>query len=175
MAETERLAVIRRAERVAYVAVPATGGGDPVIMRAKGFTNWTTNRSAQEYTRQYIDESFETTDVVGITTSISINLDAIKDNDLHEYIENIFDNELLGDDAVIETYIVDYTQPGPGTNQYMCRKRLFSVLPSSEGGGTEAYTYQAELRAKGPTVKGWATTAGEDSDLVNTITFTPAA
>ena len=56
---------------------------------------------------------------------------------------------------------------GDADDRYHARMRKYSVIPSSEGSGTEHYEYNATLRAKSEIVVGVATSG----DNWKTITF----
>lgn len=125
--------------------------------RMKGFTSITTNKNATEYNRQYVDEAFETTDVVAISTSIDWEFDQKADDATHEKLVTIIDNELIGDDAVIGLLQVDMTQTGVGEGSFVATKRPFTVIPGSEGGNINAYTYGGTFKVKGEKIVGEAT------------------
>ena len=139
--------------------------------RMIGFTALTVNKNPEEYTRKYVDEDFESTDIVGMSTSIDYEFDQMEGNEVHEKLIDITDNEKLGDDAVVELVTVDFTKETAGG--YEAAQRSFAVIPESDGDGTEAYKYSGTFRVKGPRIKGiassddgWKTcTFIEDDDL----------
>ena len=61
--------IVKRNGKVAFYNVGST------YYRMKGFTEFTTNKSPIEYSRQYIDEEFKHNDVVGYDTSVSFSFD----------------------------------------------------------------------------------------------------
>lgn len=125
--------------------------------RMKGFTALSTNKNPVEYTRQYVDEDFETTDVVAISTSIDFEYDQRKDDVVHEKLIDIIDNEKLGNDALVDILQVDLTTD-TGDGEVTATKRTFSVIPGTEGEDINAYTYSGTFRVKGERVEGTATT-----------------
>ena len=153
--------VLKRSDKVAFYGVP-TAEGKYTYHRMKGFTSFSTSKNAKEYSRQYVDEVFEQTDVVGYTPSISFNFDKARDNAVHDDIVSIYNEEKIGADAVRPIIIVDLS--GEETTA-ICRD--FAVIAENEGDSTDAYTYSGTFKAKGDTVSG--TAASEDGWL--TCTF----
>ncbi len=153
--------IVKRNGKVAFYNVGST------YYRMKGFTEFTTNKSPIEYSRQYIDEEFKHNDVVGYDTSVSFSFDLMKENEVHLDIAGIFDGEKTGDSAVRDIVVVDFTdEKSPG--KYGAFKRSFTVMPESEGDSTDAYTYSGNLRVSGGLTVGTA----ESSDGFETVTFT---
>ena len=103
-----------------------------------------------EYSRQYVDEDGEVTDVTGYSPEISYAFDMYENNAVHNDIIDITDNEKMGDDAVRNIIVVDFTRPvEEQQNQYYAKKRPYAVIPDSEGDSTDAYTYSGTFRNKG--------------------------
>jgi len=153
----------KRADKVMFMEVQDT------FNRMKGFTALSTNKNPKEYTRQYVDEMFETTDVVAISTSTDFNMDYRIGDPVHELMVDIIDKEKIGDDAVVTLLLVDLTQGGlEGTAQAV--KREFVLIPGTEGDSLDAYTYGGTFKVKGPRIEGTATT----TDEWQTCTFTAA-
>ena len=155
----ERL--VQRANKVAFMKV------DENYERMKGFTSLATNKNPKEYTRQYVDELFETTDIVGMSTSIDFAFDQFDGNPVHDYMVNIIDSEMVGTDASVEIMVVDFTK-GDEIEGFAAKSRRYSLIPSTEGDSLDAYTYSGAFRVNGSTVNGTATT---DDDW-QTATFT---
>lgn len=135
--------------------------------RMKGFTGLTINKNPIEYSRHYVDEAFETTDLVGISTSIDFEYDQKTDDVVHDKLVDIIDEERLGDDAVVDLLQVDLS--GVQASTAPATKRGFAVIPGSEGGNINAYTYSGTFKVKGDKIVGTATT----TDGWKTCTFTP--
>lgn len=137
--------------------------------RMQGFTSMTTNKNPKEYTRQYVDEEYEVTDIIGISTSVDYTFDQLKGNEVHDKLVEIIDNELIGEEAVVKLLKVDFTKEAtPGTS-YDATMREFAVIPETEGDSLEAYTYGGTFRVKGAKIDGTATT----EDGWKTAKFTP--
>lgn len=164
--------LIKRSDKKTFYGVPE--GDSVTYTRMKYFTDMSTSKNPKEYSRQYVDEPMERTDVVGYSPSISFAFDDYTDNAVLQDIVSIIDEEKLGTDAQREIVQVDFARPAEGGG-YAAVKRTFSVIADSEGDGTEAYTYSGNLRVVGESVKGTATIATPASgtpDTVETITFT---
>ena len=153
----------KRSTKVAFLQA------EDKFYRMKGFTSLSTNKNAGEYTRQYVDEDFETTDVVRISTSMDFNFDYMPSNPVHEKLVEIIDREKIGDDAVVSILIVDFSQAGTTEGSYVAVKRDFAVIPGTEGDSLDAYTYSGTFRVKGPRIEGEATS----TDDWQTCTFIP--
>lgn len=159
--------LVKRHQKVAYYGVPTSAGSTPTFTRMQGFTSMSTSKNSIEYSRQYVDEAFEESDVTGYSPSMSYAFDQYKGNAVHDDIVNITDNELTGNDAVREIVLVDLADKKTGGG-YAARKRSFAVIPDSEGDSTDAYTYSGTFKTKGEGTKGTAVLAADEQ----TVTFT---
>ena len=153
-----------RSKKVAFMEVD-----NGTFHRMKGFTALTTNRNPKEYTRQYVDENHETTDVVAISTSMEFTFDQMQNDPVHEKLIDIIDGEKIGDDAIVSIVVVDLTRQGSTTGSFKAVKRDFVVVPGTEGDNIDAYSYSGTFRAKGEKIEGEATS----TDGWKTCTFTP--
>lgn len=162
--EVEKIDILKRSDKVAFFGVPDAEGANYTFHRMKGFTTLSTAKNPTEYSRRYVDEEAERTDVVGYSPSMSFEFDRAKDNAVHDDIISIYDGEKLGGDAVRPIVIVDMaTAEGESNAVY----RTFSIIPDSEGSGTDAYIYSGTFRSAGEKQIGTATSA----DGWKTITF----
>lgn len=61
------MGIVQRHKKVAFYGVPTTSNGTTTIVytRMPKFTQLTTNKNPIEYSRQYVDEPFQESDVVG--------------------------------------------------------------------------------------------------------------
>ena len=147
-------AVVKRCKKLAFYGVPSTSGDEVVYTfhRMKGFDDITTTKNPREYSRQYVDEEFEQTDVVGYNPSISFGFDRFIDDSVHDDIISIFNEEKVGIDAVRPIVMVDLE-----SDEKTAIKREFSVVAESEGSGVDLYKYAGSFRVKGEKVLGTAT------------------
>ncbi|MBE7042451.1 MAG: hypothetical protein E7399_03040 [Ruminococcaceae bacterium] len=143
--------IVQRAKKLAFYGVPE--GDGTVYYRMKGFTKLETEKNPSEYSRQYVDELFEETDVTGYSPSVSYEFDRYADNAVHNDMVMLTDGEMVGDDAVRTLIMADLALPAED-GSYPAIMRSFSVIPDSEGDGTDAYIYTGTFRAKGEKIIG---------------------
>ena len=162
--------LVKRSDKKAFYGVPSGEGVE--FTRMKYFTEMSTSKNPKEYSRQYLDEDMERTDVVGYSPSMSFNFDEHTEDKVLSDIVDIIDNELLGTDGHREIVMVDFSRlSGDG---YEAVKRKFAVIADSEGNGTDAYTYSGNMKAVSELVRGIAkiaTPENGDPSTVETITF----
>ncbi|MBD9338636.1 MAG: hypothetical protein EGP69_12060 [[Ruminococcus] faecis] len=157
--------LVGRHKRVAFMDV--TGDGK-TYTRMTGFTSMSESKNAIEYSRHYVDEESERTDVVGYATSNDYEFDRYTNDHVQQKIAEISDDELLGSDAQVSIVSVDlYDVKEESPNTCVARKREWSVVPDSSGDGTDALIYKGSLKANGEKIKGTATT----TDGWKTCTF----
>ena len=155
--------IVERHRILAFYGIPGTGS-TVTYRRMEKFTQFAHSKNPIEYSRQYVDEPFQQTDVVGYNPSISYAFDKHRNNPVLEDIVDITNNEKLGDDAVRTIIIVD-------TDNGEAYKRDYAVIPNSEGDNINVYTYSGTFKCKGELIKGTAAT----TDDYQTITFTETA
>lgn len=143
--------IVQRAKKLAFYGVPKDN--ETVFHRMKGFTKLETEKNPSEYSRQYVDELFEETDVTGYSPSVSYEFDRYADDPVHQDMVSITDGEMIGDDAVRTLIMADLAMPNQD-GSYPAIMRDFAVIPDSEGDGTDAYIYTGAFRAKGEKVMG---------------------
>lgn len=161
MSETKKK-LVGRHKRVAFM--DATGDGK-TYTRMTGFTSMSESKNASEYSRHYVDEESERTDVVGYAASNDYEFDRYTNDPVQQ---KIADEELLGSDAQVSIVVVDFFETkSDSPNACVARKREWSVVPESTGDGTDALIYKGSLKANGEKIKGTATT----TDNWQTCTF----
>ena len=162
MPDTEKL--VKRSGKVAYMDISTTSIAN--FQRMKKFTEISKSKNATEYSRTYVDEDGEVTDVTGYSEEISYAFDLYKGNLVHQKLVDITDNELTGNDALVKILQVDFSKPsGSG---YEARLRTYSVVPDAEGDSTDAYTYSGAFRKNSGFTIGVATVSQDGL----TATFT---
>jgi hypothetical protein len=161
--------VVKRNEKLAFYGVKGAGGAE-TFHRMKGFTDISGSKNPIEYTRRYVDEAFEQSDVVGYSPSFSYGFDQHADNPVHDDIIQIHTDELVMGEAVRSLIFVDMSGEGVD-GEYPAIKRDFAVVADTEGGSTDAYTYTGTLKVKGERAAGTVSSA----DNWQTCTFTGAA
>lgn len=159
---TNTAKLVGRHKRLAFMKT-----ADEKYTRMTGFTSLGESKEASEYSRQYVDEATERTDVVGYATGIDYEFDRHTNTPVHERLAEISDNEITGTDAQVEIVSVDLfdEQTGGGCT---ARLRSYSVIPDASGDSTDALTYGGSFKAAGDIVHGTATS----DDGWKTCTFT---
>ena len=157
--------LVKRSDKVAFMDVSTTA--IEIFKRMRKFTELSTSKNAQEYSRTYIDEDGETTDVTGYSEEKSYGFDEYTDNLVHEKIVDITENEKTGTDALVKVLVVDKTHPID--DGYKARLRTYAVIPDTDGEDTNAYTYSGTLRKNTSFTVGKAVLSNDGQ----TATFTP--
>ena len=159
--------IAKRSDKITFYGV--VNGENVEYKRMRGFTELSVNKNPVEYSRRYIDEKTERNDVVGYAPSITYSFDKFADDDVHEDMISVADDELVGADAVRSIILVDLTKKNSdGACPAICRS--WSIIPDSEGNDTDAYTYSGTLKANGDITKGTAAS----TDNWQTCTFSEA-
>lgn len=124
----------------------------PVYTRMQGFTEGGKSLNSSTYNRRYIDEKTERSTVTGYSPEIAYNFDRIVGNAVHEKIATIHDDEKVGE--VVEILTVNM-------KTHEARLRSYSVIPDTDGDGTDAYQYSGNFHADGEITKGTATVSAD--------------
>ena len=151
--------LVKRSDKVSFFG--NMGTGTETFNRMRGFTTLSGSKNAIEYTRHYVDEEMETTDVTGYSPSIGFGFDQYKDDLVHDEMVEILDNEKTGTEARRNIVTVDFSQPTNGG--YKAIKREYSIIGDADGDGTDAYTYSGTFRATGQRITGTATLNSDSS------------
>lgn len=158
--------LVKRSGKVAFMDVSTTQ--IPNFLRMRKFTEISKSKNPTEYSRTYVDEDGEITDVTGYSEEISYAFDLYSGNLVHEKIVKITDDELTGDEALVKILIVDFSKPsGEG---YEARLRTYTTVPDAEGDSTDAYTYSGTFRKNSTMTKGIATLNPEKTIATFTAT-----
>ncbi len=163
MSDSTKPEIIARHRILAFYGVPGNSGTVTKYYRMKKFTQFTHSKNPIEYSRQYVDEPFQQTDVMGFSPSYDYAFDKHKNLAVQDDIIKITDGELIGEDAVRTIVIVDTSDPSA-----TAYKRDYAVIPNSEGDNINIYTYSGSLKARGEKIKVTVST----TDDYQTITVT---
>ncbi len=159
--------MIKRSEVVAFMGIGA--GEELTYIRMKGFTEMSVSKNPKEYSRKYVDEDSERTDVTGYSQSMSYKFDYDPEDAVHAKLKEIADRELTGSAAAVSIVVVDLSKAASeGGSDFKAIKRNFAVVPSGEADDADTYTVSGDFKASGEKVFGTATTADE----WQTATFT---
>ena len=146
-------ALVKRSRKVAFMDVSTTS--IPNFSRMTKFTEISKSKNSAEYSRRYVDEDGESTDITGYSEEIAYAFDQHTDNPVHDKIVDITDNEKTDADALVKILQVDFTKPkGAG---FEGRLRTYACVPDTEGDSTDAYTYSGAFRRNSNMIIGTAT------------------
>ena len=126
-----------------------------VFHRMEGFTDLSYSQNPKEYSRQYVDEEFERTDIVGYAPSISYSFDRYTNNEVLTDIVKITENEYVGD--LMKRRIVTVDLSGIDVGDGNAKMREYSVIPDTNGDTTDCLTYSGNFKARGALVDCFAT------------------
>lgn len=158
--------VYNRADIVNYMKV------NDKYVRMQGFTEAGKTLNTTTYDRRYVDEKTERSDTTGYSSEISYAFDRIIDNEIHDRIAEIHDEELTGE--TVEILTVNFNKK-TGSN-YEARLRTYSVIPDTDGDSTDAYTYSGTFHASGSIQNGTATVTADEMEATFTAsTAQPAS
>ena len=82
-------------------------------------------------------KTFTRSDVVGYAPAIDYEFDRYTNDPVHEKIAAITDDEILGTEAQVDIVVVDLFEQKTSETTCTARKRTWSVIPDTEGDGTE--------------------------------------
>ena len=152
--------LVKRSEKVSFLG--CLEGTEETFNRMRGFTSLSGKKNSKEYSRQYVDEEFETTDVVGFSPSMDFGFDQYKDDPAHEEMVEILDGEYTGTSARRNIVTVDFSQPTTN-GKYKATKREYAVIGDGEGDSMDAYTYSGTFKSTGKRIIGEASVNADGS------------
>lgn len=159
--------LVKRSDKISFLGVKKDGSSE-TFNRMRGFTTLSGSKNPSEYSRKYVDEEFETTDVTGYSPSIEFNFDQYKGDEVHDEMVKILDGEFTGTEARRNIVTIDLSQKETSPeNTYKAVKREYAIIGDADGDGTDAYTYGGTFRSTGNKIIGTATLS-EDG---NSVTF----
>lgn len=159
--------LIKRSDKVSFLG--CISEGTETFNRMRGFTTLSGAKNPTEYSRRYVDEEFETTDVTGYSPSLDFGFDQYSGDPVHDEMVKILDNEALGTEARRNIVTVDFSQE-TGEGSYKAVKREYAIIGDAEGDSMDAYTYSGTFRSTGKRIVGTATV--DENGAVTTFTET---
>lgn len=159
--------LIKRSDKVSFLGCLADG--KETFNRMRGFTTLSGAKNPTEYSRRYVDEEFETTDVTGYSPSLDFGFDQYSGDPVHDEMVKILDGEVLGTEARRNIVTVDFSQEA-GEGSYKAVKREYAIIGDAEGDSMDAYTYSGTFRSTGKRIVGTATV--DENGAVATFTET---
>lgn len=161
--------LVQRTGKLAFYRVP----NKDKYIRMEGFTELTNSKNPKEYSRQYVDEDFERTDVTGYASSISYAFDRYKGNAVLDDIIDITENEYIGEKMIREILVVDMTTASTVDGiiwTASAKRRTYAVIPDTDGDTTDCMTYSGNFKARG-----WNTdcivTSKNDWQTIDSISY----
>ena len=159
--------LIKRSDKVSFLG--CISEGTEKFNRMRGFTTLSGAKNPTEYSRRYVDEEFETTDVTGYSPSLDFGFDQYSGDPVHDEMVKILDGEALGTEARRNIVTVDFSQEA-GEGSYKAVKREYAIIGDAEGDSMDAYTYSGTFRSTGKRIVGTATV--DENGAVATFTET---
>lgn len=159
--------LVKRSDKVSFLG--CVSDGSETFNRMRGFTTLSGAKNPTEYSRRYVDEEFETTDVTGYSPSLDFGFDQYSGDPVHDEMVKILDNEALGTEARRNIVTVDFSQEA-GEGSYKAVKREYAIIGDAEGDSMDAYTYSGTFRSTGKRIVGTATV--DEAGAVATFTET---
>lgn len=157
----EKAKLVRRSQRVAFYGVPVDSGEATDFARMQHFTSLTESKNPVTYERQYVDKDSQDSDVTGYGTALEYGFDHHQNDPVLKDLAAVQDDEMKGEDRDI--VVVDFFDKGETTkdDEFVARKRTYSILPDSSGDGTDALQYSGSFAVKTDIVKGYAKVAAD--------------
>lgn len=138
----------------------------------EGFTQFSESKNPKEYSRKYVHERTERTDVTGYAPSVAYSADIYtEDTVLQEFIK-ISDEELVGTSAQRSIISVNLFEPAGSANTFVAYKRTYAIIPDSKGDGDDALIYTGNIKAVGDSVKGTFNTETKTFNATAAATLT---
>lgn len=151
--------LITRDQWQAYYGIPGDSGAVTYNLMGEGFTSLVESKNPSEYSRRYIHEKTERSDVTGFAPSMAYSCDVYSGDPVIDDILKITDGEVIGSAAQRDIVAVNLWEKGTTDGTYVAYKRTYSVIPNSKGDGTDALITSGNLKAAGESVKGTFTFA----------------
>lgn len=170
----EKAKLVRRSQRVAFYGVPVSGGGEvTTFKRMEHFTSLTDGKNPITYERQYVDKDSQDSDVTGYGTTLEYGFDHYQNDEVLKDLAMVQDDELTGE--MRDIVVVDLFDKGESKkdNEYVARKRTYSILPDSSGDGTDALQYSGSFAVKTEITKGYAIVSADGKTCTFSETATP--
>ena len=121
----------------------------------EGFTDFTENKNPKEYSRQYIHERAERTDLVGFAPSVTYAFDVFDADAVQAALMEIMLSEAVGDAAAVTVVTAFlHKKSGEEGNRVEAIRREYTVCPAKLGTGTEALICSGTLKARGDAHRG---------------------
>ncbi|MGN0276757.1 MAG: hypothetical protein ACI4CZ_06135 [Hominisplanchenecus sp.] len=153
----EKAKIIKRSEQLAFYGVPGDNGAEPEnLNRMEHFTSLSESKNPNTYERRYVDKDVSDSDVTGYGTTLSYAFDHHRNDPVLKDIATVHDDELIGEVRTIVVVYLHDKGEATANDEFVARKREFSILPDASGDSTDAMQYSGSFSAKSEPVKGYA-------------------
>lgn len=137
-----------------YIKVKKAGSDPAYCFMGSGFTDLNEKPSAKTSSKRYINMKSESKSVTGYDWISEFTADQIKSEDALEYIIDIGENQLTGEDAETEYVIVDLDKTTETANEFKARKFDVAVEVADFGDEDGEMTVSGNLLGKSDPVAG---------------------
>lgn len=151
MSEAAVNTLVSRAQWQAYMECLSDNA---LHLIGEGFTSLSESKNPKEYSRQYVHENSERTDVLGYSSSIAYSCDIYTNDPVISEIVEITDREIIGTAAQRNIISVNLWKQGKTDGTYEAFQRRYAIIPDTKGDGTEALIYSGNFKCVSPIVKG---------------------
>lgn len=146
------MALIKRSQWRAFMNT-ATPNSPQFALMGEGFTQLDESKNPVEYSRKYIHEDTERTDVVGYAPSLDYSVDTHSGEAPIEKIIEVHENEYTGNEAQVEIVSVNLFEAAAAAGSFVAYKRTYAIIPNNKN-GDNALVYTGTFKACGDKVKG---------------------
>lgn len=137
------------------------------FVKMKGFSKLNILGGGEAYIRKYFGCDEKSTDVTGAHTKILYTFDRMKNNSVHDFLAELSDCSLTGDDALFDVILVDFSkQQDDGFKAVLQKFAAVCLDKRPEDGFLD---YNGQLVSTGPKTIGIAFS----EDEFKTIRFVP--
>ena len=151
--------LVKRSQWRAYINT-GSDSTETLSLMGEGFTQIDESKNPVEYSRKYVHEDSERTDVVGYAPSLAYAIDAHSGDPAIKKLIDIHESEAIGTDAQVDIVSVNMFEAGETDGTYKAFKRKYAVIPDSKS-GDNALTYSGNFKACGEKVPGTFTPASK--------------
>ena len=151
MAEDQKKLVMRY-QFESYMKCTLDDNKDKLCLIGEGFTSFPESKNPAEYTRKYICDQTERSDVIGYAPSIEYSTDCISGDPVVAEILYVHDNELVGSDTHRDVVNVNRWKEKEG--KCPAKMRTYAIIPNQKADGTDALVYTGTMKAVSDIVDG---------------------
>ncbi len=152
MSETAKNELVLRCQWESWMKCGA-GESAKFELIGEGFTAFPEAKNPKEYTRKYVSDQTERSDVIGYSPSISYTVDCITNVPCVNEIVEIHEKEYIGTATHRDVVSVNCWKEAEN-GEYEATMRTFAIIPANKGDGTDALVYSGTMKAVSDIVHG---------------------